>query len=92
MRYVPGVLAALASREVTLPTLQRVVETAAGRPLHTSNFRRVVTESHGLLRPVGRRSTGNGPGPRPAVYAFPRDVEYARLDTAIRPPWAPLKG
>ena len=92
MRYVPGVLAALAGREVTLPTLQRVVETAAGRPLHTSNFRRVVTESHGLLRPVGRRSSGNGPGPRPAVYAFPRDVDYARLDTAIRPPWAPLKG
>ena len=92
MRYVPGVLAALAGREVTLPTLQRVVETAAGRPLHTSNFRRVVTESHGLLRPVGRRSAGNGPGPRPALYAFPRDVEYARLDTAIRPPWAPLKG
>jgi hypothetical protein len=91
IRYVPGVLAALAGREVTLPALQRVVEAVAGRKLHASNFRRVVTESHGLLRPAGRQATGGGSGPRAALYAFPADVEYLRLDTAIRPPWAPLR-
>jgi hypothetical protein len=90
LRYVPGVLAALAGREVTLPGLQRTVESAAGRRLHASNFRRVVTESHGLLRPIGRQAAGGGSGPRAALYAFPPDVEYARLDTAIRPPWAPI--
>ena len=92
MRYVPGVLAALAGREVTLPALQRAVEAAAGRRLHASNFRRVVTDSHGLLRPAGRQAAGGGSGPRAALYAFPPDVEYLRLDTAIRPPWAPLRG
>ena len=92
LRYVPGVLAAMAGREVTLPTLQRAVEAAAGRKLHASNFRRVVTESHGLLRLAGRQASGGGSGPRAALYAFPPDVEYLRLDTAIRPPWAPLRG
>jgi hypothetical protein len=91
MRYVPGVLAALAGREVTLPALQRIVEAAAGRRLHASNFRRVLTDSHGLLRPAGRQAAGGGSGPRAALYAFPPDVEYLRLDTAIRPPWAPLR-
>ena len=89
MRYVPGVLAALAGREVTLPTLQRVVEAAGGRSLHTSNFRRAVTGSHGLLAPAGRTAARAGPGPRPALYAFPADVAYARLETSIRLPWTP---
>jgi hypothetical protein len=92
IRYVPGVLAALAGREVTLPALQRVVEAAAGRRLHTSNFRRVLTGSHGVLRPAGRRAPAAGPGPRPTLYRFPPDVEYARLETAIRLPWTPLRG
>ena len=91
MRYVPGVLAALAGRDVTLPGLQRVVEAAAGRRLHASNFRRVVTGSHGLVRPSGRRATGGGPGPRAELHTFPSNVKYARLDTAIRPPWIPLR-
>ena len=91
MRYVPGVLAALAGREVTLPALQGAVEAAAGRKLHASNFRRVVTESHGLLRAAGRQVAGGGSGPRAALYAFPGDVDYARLETAIRLPWAPIR-
>ena len=91
MRYAPGVLAALAGREVTLPGLQRTVESAAGRRLHASNFRRVITESRGLLRSIGRQAAGGGSGPRAALYAFAPDVEYARLDAAIRPPWAPIR-
>jgi hypothetical protein len=91
MRYVPGVLAALAGRRVTLPALQRVVEAAGGRELHTSNFRRAVTGVHGLVRATGARApTRPGPGPRPALYAFPADVEYKRLETSIRFPWMPL--
>jgi hypothetical protein len=91
MRYVPGVLAALAGQEVTLPALQRAVEAAAGRRLHASNFRRAVTESRGLLRPAGRQVAGGGSGPRAALYGFAPDVEYARLDTALRLPWAPIR-
>jgi hypothetical protein len=91
MRYVPGVLAALAGRDVTLPMLQATVEATAGRKLHASNFRRVVTESHGLLRPAGRHVAGGGSGPRAALYSFPQDVEHARLDTPIRLPWAPIR-
>ena len=36
---------------------ERAVEAVAGRKLHASNFRRVVTESHGLLRPAGRQAS-----------------------------------
>lgn len=87
MRYVPGVLAALAGRVVTLPILQRVVEAAGGRPLHASNFRRAVAGSHGLVQRSGQQAERGGPGPRPALYAFPADVEYARLESSIRLPW-----
>ena len=92
MRYTPGVLAALAGRVVTLPALQRVVEAVGGRLLHTSNFRRAVVGSHGLLQPAGRHAERAGPGPRPALYAFPADVEYARLETSIRLPWTAPRG
>jgi hypothetical protein len=90
MRYAPGVLAALAGRRVTLPALQRVVEAAAGRALHTSNFRRAVTGVHGLVRATPARAKRLRPGPRPALYTFASDVEYARLETSIRFPWVPL--
>jgi hypothetical protein len=90
MRYVPGVLAALTGPVVTLPVLQRTVEAVGGRSLHTSNFRRAVTGTHGLLRPSGGRVDRGTPGPRPALYAFPAEVEYERLETSIRFPWIPL--
>ena len=91
MRRAPGILAALAGREVTLPGLQGAVEAAAGRKLHASNFRRVVTESHPLVRPAGRQAAGGGSGPRAALYTFAADVDYVHLDAAIRLPWAPIR-
>ncbi|HNI69975.1 MAG TPA: hypothetical protein PLO27_01550 [Marmoricola sp.] len=47
----------------TLGRLQEVVESLAGQPLHTQNFRRLIEQQHQLVEPTGRvdRSTGGRP-------------------------------
>ena len=92
MKFVPGVIAALAGDQVTLPALQQVVEAVGGRTLHTANFRRAVTTSYRLVRPAGRRVTRAQPGRRPELFAFRSDVALVRLESAMRLPWVPLAG
>lgn len=90
MKFVPGVIAALAGEQVTLPALQQVVEAIGGRALHTANFRRAVTTSYRLVLPAGRRVTRSQPGRRPELFVFPPDIALARLESAMRLPWVPL--
>jgi hypothetical protein len=56
----------------TLGQLQGVVEALAGRPVHTQNFRRLVTGQE-LVEDTGERDTGTGG--RPArLFRFRREV------------------
>lgn len=90
MKFVPGVIAALAGDQVTLPGLQQVVEAIGGRALRTANFRRAVTTSYRLVRPAGRRVARPQPGRRPELFVFPPDIALTRLESAMRLPWVPV--
>ena len=67
----------------TLSHLQRTVESLAGQPLHTQNFRRLV-ERAGLVEGTGRQATTGG---RPAeLFRFRREVLTERPRAGVGRP------
>ena len=91
MKYVPRVLQALVGDRFTLDELQDACEAVAGRPLHRANFRRTVSSVRSpLVVPTGESRESPGPGVDPKLYQFRGEVIAARLDTALRMPWASL--
>ncbi|MDB4948032.1 MAG: hypothetical protein JWM27_681 [Gemmatimonadetes bacterium] len=90
-KYVPRVLQALVGDRFTLDELQDACEAVAGRPLHRANFRRLVRSVRSpLVVPTGDTRESPGPGVDPKLHAFRGEVVAARLDVALRMPWAAL--
>ncbi len=90
LKYTPSVLAALVGAEITTPIIHRVCESVAGRPIHMANLRRALTATHALLRPIKTIVAGPRlPGRQATRYRWVKDVDLARLDPAMRVPWAP---
>jgi hypothetical protein len=87
IKYVPGLLAALAPPRFTVSELQSLVEAISGRTLETANFRRLVahSRSHALITPTGDLTSSGG---RPAeIYTWKMDFAHVRLERSIRFPW-----
>jgi hypothetical protein len=75
LKYRPLVFELLPER-FSLGQLQRVVEALAGQPLHTQNFRRLVSGA-GLVEPTGQHT--HSTGGRPAeLFRFRREVLHER--------------
>lgn len=92
IKYVPATLQALLPGLFSMSHIHESVETILGRPVVRRNFRRALTDIHGLLEETALRGEpGRGGGPPPRLYRFLDGVRLMRLDPSIRIPFAPLK-